>query len=220
VQDKYFPQATRILIRIFEMTGNKCLVFMSTKYKKPKKLKMFLLATIFVALGAVIGIYIGFRPETKIAESIPQSVEPDATLSIGKIHQTATRNGNKEWSLEADSANYIEKNNQMILKDLTVVFFLKDNSEINLKADQGILEIDSNDIEVSGHVVMKNKEYNLITEKLAYAHDRAVLYSNVPATISSASVQMAADSMTFDLNSKKLTLEGSVETTIDKNFAL
>ncbi len=193
---------------------------MATNYKKPKKLKIFLLTTIFVTLGGVIGIYIGFKQDPKIEESVPQSVEPDATLSIGKIHQTATRNGNKEWSLEADSAHYIEKSNQMVLKDLTVVFFLKDNSEINLKANQGILEIDSNDIEVSGHVVLKNKEYNLVTEKLAYAHDQRVLYSNVPATIFSTSVQLAADSMTFDLNTKKLTLEGSVETTIDQDFAL
>ena len=170
---------------------------MATKYKKPKKLKLFLLATIFVTLGGVIGIYIGFKQDPKIAESVPQSVEPDATLSIGKIHQTATRNGNKEWSLEADSAHYIEKNNQMVLKDLKVVFFLKDNSEINLKADQGILKIDSNDIEVSGHVVLKNEEYNLVTEKLAYAHDQRVLYSNVPATIFSTSVQLVADSMTI-----------------------
>ena len=193
---------------------------MAAKYKKPTKIKVFLLAMIFVTLGGVIGIYIGFKPETNVAESVPQSVEPDSTLSIGKIHQTATRNGKKEWSLEADSANYIEKNNQMILKDLKVVFFLKDNSEIHLKADQGILEVDSNDIEVSGHVVLKNKEYNLVTEKLAYAHDRRLLYSRAPATISGSSVQVQADSMTFDLDSKELTMEGSVETTIDKDFAL
>jgi LPS export ABC transporter protein LptC len=194
--------------------------FMATKYKKPKKLKIFLLVTIFVTLGGVIGIYVGFKQDPKIAESVPQSVEPDATLSIGKIHQTATRSGKKEWSLEANSADYIEKSNQMILKDLKVVFFLEDNSEINLKADQGILKIDSNDIEVSGHVVLKNQEYKLVIEKLTYTHDRRVLHSNVPATIFSASMQLVADSMAMDLNSNQLTLEGSVETTIDQDFAL
>lgn len=193
---------------------------MATTYKKPKKLKIFLLTTIFVTLGGVIGIYIGFKQDAEIAGSVPQSVEPDATLSIGKIHQTATRNGNKEWSLEADSAHYIEKSNQMLLKDLKVVFFLKDNSEINLKADQGILKIDSNDMEVSGNVVLKNQEYNLVIEKLTYTHNRRILYSNVPATITSASMHLVADSIALDLNSKKLTLEGSVETTIDQDFAL
>ncbi len=193
---------------------------MSLVYKKPKKLKIFLLATIFVIFGGVIGIYVGFKQDPKIVESDTPSVEPDATLSIGQIRQTATRHGNKEWSLEANSAHFVEKNNQMILKDLKVVFFLKDNSEINLKADQGILKIDSNDIEVSGHVVLKNQEYNLVTEKLTYVHDRRMLLSNVPATIFSVSMKMTAKTMALDLNSNKLTMEGSVETTIDQDITL
>ncbi len=193
---------------------------MTTEYKKPKKLKIFLLATIFIVLGGVIGIYIGFQQDSKVSESIPESVEPDATLSIGKIHQTATRKGKKEWSLEANSARYVDKTSQMVLKDLMVTFFLDDKSEITLAADKGILNTDSNDIEVSGNVVVKNKEYKLLTERLNYAHDKRVLYSTAPVTISGPSAHLAADTISFDLNTKKVTLEGSVETTLDNNFTL
>lgn len=193
---------------------------MATEYKKPKKIKIFLLATIFIVLGGVIGIYIGFQQDSKVSESIPESVEPDATLSIGKIHQTATRKGKKEWSLEANSARYVDKTSQMVLKDLMVTFFLDDKSEITLAADKGILNTDSNDIEVSGNVVVKNKEYKLLTERLNYAHDKRVLYSTAPVTISGPSAHLAADTISFDLNTKKVTLEGSVETTLDNNFTL
>ena len=195
-------------------------ISMATQYKKPQKIKILLLATILITLGGVIGIYLGFRQDSKIAESVPESIEPDATLSIGKIHQTATRKGKKEWSLEASSAHYIDKTNQMVLKDLSVIFFLKDNSEVTLAADRGILQTDSNDIAVSGNVVLNNKEYKLLTEKLNYAHDRRVLYSSAPVIISGASAQLAADSISFDLNSNKITMEGSVEATIAKNFDL
>jgi LPS export ABC transporter protein LptC len=193
---------------------------MATQYKKPKKIKILLLATILVTLGGVIGIYIGFRQDSKIAESPPESIEPDATLSIGKVHQTATRKGKKEWSLEARSAHYIDKTNQMVLKDLSVIFFLKDNSEVTLAADRGILKTDTNDITVSGNVVLNNKEYKLLTEKLNYAHDRRVLYSSAPVIITGASAQLVADSISFDLNSNKITMDGSVEATIIKNFKL
>jgi LPS export ABC transporter protein LptC len=193
---------------------------MATQYKKPKKIKIFLLATIFIVLGGVIGIYIGFQQDSKIPESIPESVEPDATLSIGKIHQTATRKGKKEWSLEASSARYVDKTSQMILKDLMVTFFLDDKSEITLAADKGILNTDSNDIEVSGNVLVKNKEYKLLTERLNYAHDKRVLYSTAPVTISGPSARLAADTISLDLNTQKVTLEGSVETTFDNNFTL
>jgi LPS export ABC transporter protein LptC len=193
---------------------------MATEYKKPKKIKIFLVATILITLGGIIGIYIGFRQDPSISESIPESAEPDATLSVGKIEQTATREGKKEWKLEANSAHYIQDINQMVLKDLTVTFFLEDKSEVTLVADQGILKTDTNDIEVSGNVMADNTEYRLLTEKLSYAHKRRVLYSNVPVTISGDSTQIVADSISFDLNSKKLTLEGSVEATITKNFKL
>ena len=193
---------------------------METQYKKPKKIKILLLATILITIGGVIGIYIGFRQDPKIAESVPESIEPDATLSIGKIHQTATRKGKKEWSLEASSAHYIDKTSQMVLKDLSVIFFLKDNNEVTLTADRGILKTESNDIAVSGNVVLNNKEYKLLTEKLNYAHARRVLYSSAPVIITGTSSQLAADSISFDLNSNKITMEGSVEATIAKNFKL
>lgn len=192
----------------------------SAVYKKPQKIKLFLLAVILIAFGFVLWVYIGFRQDSKIPQQIPAAIEQDATMSIGKIHQTATRKGRKEWSLEASSGHYIDKTNQMLLKDLTVTFYLKDNSEVTLTADQGILKTDSNDIEVSGNVVLRNNEYKLRTENLNYLHDRRVLYSRAPVIISGSSADLAADSISFDLNSKKLILEGSVEATIAKDFAL
>jgi LPS export ABC transporter protein LptC len=191
---------------------------MDATYKKPKKVKIFLLATMLIALGGVIAYYIIMRQDSKAPELIPESVEPDATLSIGKIRQTATRKGKKEWSLEARSANYVEKTGQMILKDLVVTFYLNDNGEITLAADQGALITDSNDIEVSGNVVVKNNEYRLLTDRLSYAHAKRVLYSNAPVKISGNSARLAADRISLDLNSQKITLEGGVETTLDDDF--
>jgi len=192
---------------------------MAAKYKKPKKIKIVLLLTVFIVLGGVIGVYIQSQQDSKVAESIPESVEPEATVSVGKIQQTATRKGKKEWVLEANSARYDDKTGRMILKDLVVTFFLSDKSEINLTADEGILDTDSNDIEVSGNVVLENKDYKLLTERLNYIHDKRLLYSKSPATISGNSVRLRADTLSFDLNTKKLTLEGRVETTLDDNFA-
>jgi lipopolysaccharide export system protein LptC len=193
---------------------------MATEYKKPIKLKIFLVATICITLGAVIWIYIDYQQDSTVAETVPESSEPDATLSIGKIQHTATRKGKKEWSLEAASANYTGKTSQMVLTDLKVTFFLDDASEITLTADKGLLNSDSNDIEVSGNVVVINREYKLLTRELKYAHDKRVLYSTAPVTISGTEAHLTADKISFDLNTKKVTLEGSVETTLANNFEL
>jgi LPS export ABC transporter protein LptC len=101
-----------------------------------------------------------------------------------------------------------------------VRFFIDETSEITLAAEKGILNTDSNDIEVSGNVVVINKEYKLLTERLNYANDKRVLYSTAPVTISGPTVHLTADTISFDLNTQKVTLEGIVETTLDNNFAL
>ena len=193
---------------------------MKNEYKKPKKLKIFLLMTIFITLGGVIWIYIGYQQDSTVSEPMPESAEPDTTLSIGKIQHTATRKGKKEWSLEAASANYIGKTSKMVLDDVTVTFFLDDGSKIILTADKGNLNTDSNDIEVSGNVVVINRGYKLRTEKLNYAHDKDVLYSTAPVTITGPEGNLAADKLSFDLNTKIVTLEGSVETTLENDFTL
>ncbi|MGD2096269.1 MAG: LPS export ABC transporter periplasmic protein LptC [Desulfobacterales bacterium] len=193
---------------------------MAKVYKKPKKLKFVLLATIIIAIGTVIAIYIQFRSGANVVEQVTESDEPDAMLSVNKIQQTATRDGKKEWSLEASSGHYLDKNRQLLLKDVKVTFFLKDESEIILIADQGTLNTDTSNMEVSGNVVLKNNEYRLLTEHLSYVHDQRVLYSKVPVRISGASADLTAESLSFDLDTKRLTLEGGVATTIDEDFTL
>lgn len=193
---------------------------MKKVYKKPRKLKIILLATIVIALGTVIAIYIQFRSDANLVERVTESKEPAATLSVNKIQQTATRDGIKEWSLEASSGHYLDKTRQLLLKDVKVTFFLKDQSEIILIADQGTLNTDTSNIEVSGNVVLKNNEYRLLTENLSYVHDQRVLYSKTPVRISGASAELAAESLSFDLDTKRLTLEGGVATTIDEDFTL
>ncbi|MBW2488694.1 MAG: LPS export ABC transporter periplasmic protein LptC, partial [Deltaproteobacteria bacterium] len=54
---------------------------------------------------------------------------------------------------------------------------------------------------------------------LNYAHDKRMLYSTAPVTISGPEAHLAADRISLDLNTKKVTLEGSVETTLANDFA-
>jgi LPS export ABC transporter protein LptC len=193
---------------------------MAATYKKPRTLKIILLVTIIVAIGSVIAIYVDFRSEPAVEEPVAQSTEPDATLSINKIQQTATRDGEKEWSLEASSGHYIDKTQELKLKNVRVTFFLKDKSEIILNADQGILKTDSNDIEVFGSVVLTNKDYTLLSEKLNYVHSQRKLYSKTPVTISGATTRLTAGSLLFDIDTRRLTLEGDVATVINEDFTL
>ena len=142
------------------------------QYLKSRKLKLVLLSIILIAAGIVIVVYLGYQRLSDAPELLLSTIQDGADMSIGKIHQTATRDGKREWSLEAASAHYMEDKKQVILNELSVIFYLNDGSEAYLAADRGVLNTASNDIVVSGNVIIKKDTYRLTTEKLNYKNKK------------------------------------------------
>ena len=176
-----------------------------------KKLKLILLSVIVSALGITLAVFITNRNSLENEEHIVSDMRSKANVSIGKAHQTAIKNGIKEWNLEAASVNYMVEKNQAIFQDLFITFYLKDKSQVYLTANKGILNIDSNDMEIFGNVVIKNTTYRLKTENLFYRHNRRIIFSKVPVTVTGAAFELAADSMSLNLNTNKTMFEGKVQ---------
>ena len=173
---------------------------------------------ILSAVVMIVSVFIGYRQVATAPELLITSIKEGANLSLGKIRQTATRDGRKEWSLEADSANYREADNKVDLKNLSVTYFLEDNREVYLKADQGILLTDTNDIEFSGNVVIRNEAYQMKTEHLNYKHDRRIIICDQSIHIWGQDGELMAASATYDLNADKISLKGNVVATVSRKF--
>jgi LPS export ABC transporter protein LptC len=90
---------------------------------------------------------------------------------------------------------------------------------VYLNAEQGILNTETNDIEFSGDVVIRNEDYRLTTEQLNYVHGRRFIYTDVPVNISGRDAELSADSATFDLEANKIVLTGHVASVISRNFS-
>jgi len=187
---------------------------------KSNKLKFILLSFILITLGITAVVFLGYRRILSKAAGFVPDLQTKANISIGKVYQTATTNGIKEWSLAAGSARIIHAENQAIFQDLSVTFYLKDNTNAYLTADQGILNTNSNDIEVSGNVVLKKDSYTLKTERLHYKHDRRILFSKVPVKILSTTSTLLGDSISFDLNTNDTVLEGNIKGIFNENILL
>ena len=190
------------------------------KNQNPRKLKFFLISIIIILLGIIIAVFSTYRNILDETAGLKSVIHSAAKMSLGKLHHTATRDGVIEWSLDASSARLLDEKKQLILDDLSVVFYMKDGKKAYLTAEKGFLHTESNDIEVAGNVVVKNDNYVLKTEKLNYEHTRRILFSNVSVEISSDSEKLTADSISFDLNTKKTMLEGNVKGIFSENINL
>lgn len=181
-------------------------------YRRPRKLKFLALATGVSILVVLAVVYAAYRYLQEAPERLIASIAENAKLSLGKIQQTATRDGKTEWRLDAASARYLEATNQVKLDDLTVTFYMDSGEQVRLSATDGVLDTRSNDIQVSGNVQVDNKDYALHTESLRYRHQQRLILSDSPVVIErKIGGRLSADKLRLDLNSNRLKLEGNVE---------
>jgi len=185
-----------------------------------KKLKFFFISIIFVTFGIVSAIFVGYRYVSDKEDNLVSIIQSKANISIGKAHQTATRNGIPEWSLDAASVDYINNKNQAIFHDLSVKFFLKDKTNVYLKADRGILKTDSNDMKIFGNVVVENESYRLKCDNLHYKHNGRIIFSETPVNITGDLFNLVADSMSLDLNTNRSIFQGKVAGTLNEGITL
>ena len=185
-----------------------------------KKLKFFLISIIFIAFGIVSAVFVGYRHISDKEDNLISNIRSKANISIGKAHQTATRNGITEWSLDAASVDYINDKNQAIFHDLSVKFFLKDKTNVYLKADRGILNTDSQNMKIFGNVVVENGSYRLKCDNLYYRHNGRMIYSDTSVSITGDLFNLVADSMSLDLNTNRSIFEGKVEGTLRERITL
>ena len=187
---------------------------------KTVKFRLILVGVIAVALVGVTAVFIGYRKNMNRPGALSLLLKNKANLSIGQVRQTATRNGIKEWSLAARSANYFESRKQAVFRELSVTFFMQDNQKVFLQANEAVLDTDSNDMQVSGDVIVKNGPYTMNTDELHYRHDKRTIVSPSPVTVTGDTFDFFANSMSFDLNTNRTVLQGDVKGILNEQFLL
>lgn len=192
----------------------------ASAHKSPKKLRIFLVLFIVITVGGISAVFLGYRKMMLKPENMISAIQSKANISMDQVRHMATKDGKNEWSLDARTARFMGDKNEVILEDITAVFFLENGEQIKLTADQGVLKTNSKDIEVAGNILVKNKNYRLTTEKLYYNSAKRIIRSRTPVELSGDTFQLRADEMAFDLNTKKTVLIGQVKGTIDENFSL
>ncbi|MCP4691445.1 MAG: LPS export ABC transporter periplasmic protein LptC [Desulfobacterales bacterium] len=177
-----------------------------------------MLTAAVAALGVLIAVYVGGRREVESRKGLLEATRDSVDHAIRKTRQMATRDGKKEWDLAAGSIRYVGGENQAICEDLEMVYYTRDQGRLFLTASQGIWQTDSNDLDLSGEVVVKNEDYRLETTKLLYRHEKRTMFTTTPVTISGPSAHLTADAMTVDLETKKALLKGNVKGRLNGSF--
>jgi LPS export ABC transporter protein LptC len=185
-----------------------------------KKMTFILAVVILLVVSAISAVFINYRKMMTRAEVQLANLSEDVSISIGTVHHTATRDGITEWQIDAKSAEYIPGKQEVLFKDVNAVFFVENNRKVTLIADQGILKKDTNDIEVTGNVLVIDDMFQLKTSRLVYDHQSRVMTTSARVEVKSDSWDLEADSMRLDLNTRKTRFEGKVIGIFSEMFSL
>ncbi len=189
--------------------------------KTRKKFKLALLG--FLALTLIIAGVVLFQKQRSSQTGITVPVPPSAAkalLALTGVRQTATKNGVLQWELDAETAELESRSGRMVLKAPQVDFFMEDGTRIHLTAEQGVLDTNSNDMQVQGNVRVSEDRYTMVAERLDYNHAARILSSDKPVHIFGRSADLTAERMTYDLNTSQARFEGSVRGILDEHFTL
>jgi LPS export ABC transporter protein LptC len=179
-------------------------------FLKGRKFLWSLSAIALFGLGLTLLLALAHHRIADKEERIIPVVDPKADITIGQVHQVSSRGGRKEWELDATSAKLLEEEKKLWLQELQATFFLEDGGTVHLTADEGFIQTETNDIEVIGNVVLKNKEFRLTTERLTFDNKKRVVSSKTRVKITDGASNLFADSLVYNMNTKKSLLEGNV----------
>jgi lipopolysaccharide export system protein LptC len=177
-----------------------------------KKTLLLLVFTGIILLAALLvrGYfkYREFRENpAKLIEAIPEGTN----ILLGEVRHTAVREGKKEWTLEASSAQYSENSREALFKDVKVTFFMDNGGKVNLEGQQGTINTASNDMRVSGNVRVEKDENALLTDMIEYDHKKRLITSQFPIRILGRNFELQANAMQVDLATERAIFKGDVE---------
>jgi len=188
--------------------------------KKSRTLKIVFALFIVTTIGLLAVAYFNYRRVLDKPEQFITAIQPGVDMAIDDIHQTATRDGKKEWQLDAATAHYLEAEKKIRLDRLTMTFFIDNQPPIHLSADSGTLETETRNVMVTGHVELKNEDSRLLTDELHYRHEKQFLFAQSPVEIIGDGYQLNADSMTLELDKKRAVFKGNVKGTFSEDLSL
>lgn len=188
--------------------------------KRRRLIRRILIGIVVLTLVATVAVFVGYRRLTGDPDVLMDLMQENADMQLNNIHQTAMKNGIREWRLEAESATLIETEKTMLLTRPKVEFFMNDGDNLHLTADRGTIATDSSRMTVSGRVAADTRLYRFRTEALDYDPAARELRADTPVTLSGQSFSLRADTMAMELDTRITRFEGDVEGIISEDLQL
>ncbi len=185
-------------------------------YGQTKRNWRFILGGMIVAGLALVAILtwrtLAPPPTQPVAQLEPAS---GADLKLDRMKYTETREGKKEWELEAASVRYFQDKNMVFLENVKATFFGKNQESYVLVAERGKFNAQTKAIEVFDGVKIDSSDgYRMQTRSLEYRAEKRELRTSDPVEMSGPQLHVQGTGLVVDLDHQRLKILKQVTTTV------
>jgi LPS export ABC transporter protein LptC len=145
----------------------------------------------------------------------PAKPDASADLKLDRVLYTETREGVKEWELEATSAVYRKEGDTVMLEKIRATFYGKNQESYHLIGEKGKFNTQTKVIEVyDGVRIDSSNGYHMRTRSLKYQADQKELHTSDPVEMEGPSMRVEGTGMVVELNHERVKILREVTTTL------
>jgi LPS export ABC transporter protein LptC len=180
-----------------------------------KNLKFILAMIILASLGLVGGmVWRNMAPSEQSSAPRKPASDP-ADLKLDRLIYTETKEGKKEWELEAASASYFKDKGTVVLNKVKATFFGKNQETYVLVSEKGMLNTVTKAIEVYEGVKIDTSDgYQVRTASLKYLAESRELSTPDRVVLSGPQMQVEGVGLVLDLDKQRVRILDQVQTTL------
>ncbi|MCW8859133.1 MAG: LPS export ABC transporter periplasmic protein LptC [Deltaproteobacteria bacterium] len=176
-------------------------------------LKRLLALSILVSviiLGTVIWRHLEQQSPEEIIKLLPEEID----LALENLHYTQNEEGQRRWTLDADKAEYQRDSSQVKLESVNLLYYqTRAFGDVELTADQGQLDQDTQQIDVWGDVRITTEQgEELMTERLHYDDKLRRLSTAEPVHFKSRQLELTGTGLQVDIDQGRLLVKEHVWT--------
>ena len=134
-----------------------------------------------------------------------------ADLKLDRLRYTETRDGVKEWELEAASAQYFKEDGTVVLEKVRASFFGKGDQTYSLEGEKGRFNTQTKAIEAFDGVKLETSDgYRLETRTLQYQAEKRELSTGDPVEMQGPQGKITGTGLIVHLDQQRMKILGQV----------
>lgn len=157
------------------------------------------------------------QKSTRVDRSSLEGMLPDAVQWIQNFHRIEIRDGKKAWELEADEAQYLQDQSQIVVRRPRTTLYMKDGEKVTVVGEQGTIGFNGKDLQsatLHDHVEIHVRAFVIRAEDAVYDRGADRIVAKGPVTIDGDQVRVAGNDMVVYVKESRFQLDKPVRVTL------